>query len=163
MMRCRDVGRRQPVPGRHRHPGDDRQRLGHLRQCCPLVTRTVVAHAGAVRQIADARGKPDTEDLSTPVPAVDRRHRAGRVGAARPRARGARSAFVPQPARNTSNNDSQSSAPPAAPPQPEGGRERSHGCSVVGQPAARCAGEPAQAAGTSPAICVQRFALQSPD
>ncbi len=29
----------------------------------PLVTRTVVAHAGAVRQIADARGKPHTEDL----------------------------------------------------------------------------------------------------
>ena len=29
----------------------------------PLVTRTVVVHAEAVRQIADARGKPHTEDL----------------------------------------------------------------------------------------------------
>lgn len=29
----------------------------------PLVTRTVVAHAGAVRQIAEARVKTDTEDL----------------------------------------------------------------------------------------------------
>jgi len=29
----------------------------------PLVTRTVVAHAGAVRQIAEARVKPDSEDL----------------------------------------------------------------------------------------------------
>jgi len=29
----------------------------------PLVTGTVVAHAGAVRQIADVRGKPHTEDL----------------------------------------------------------------------------------------------------
>jgi hypothetical protein len=76
----------------------------------PLVTRTVVAHAGAVRQIADARGKPDTEDLqrlfrlliAAIVPDV--------WGAACPRAHGAQSAFVPQPARNTSNDDSQSSA-----------------------------------------------------
>ena len=29
----------------------------------PLVTRTVVAHAGAVRQIAEARVKTDTEDI----------------------------------------------------------------------------------------------------
>lgn len=78
----------------------------------PLVTRTVVAHAGAVRQIAEARVKTDKEDVKrlTADPLADRGHSAGSVGTAGGGARTAWDDLVSSAAGQDRDHDPQPTA-----------------------------------------------------
>ena len=64
----------------------------------PLVSYTVVAHAGGVRQIAEARVKTDKKDIERLIRLLIRRHCAEKSGTASRSARIARDDLVSQSA-----------------------------------------------------------------
>ena len=114
----------------------------------PRVSRTVVAHAGAVRQIAEARVKTDKKDIKrlirlliadiVPevwVPPVEVRELRGMISY--------RNRLV-----KTQHDDSQPPAKPAPPPQPNSAEGEVAGQGMVGGAADERAGEDPDSAGT---------------
>jgi hypothetical protein len=112
----------------------------------PLATRTVVAHAGAVRQIAEARVKTDKEDVKRLI-----RYCSRSVGAAGRGPGIARDDFLSQSAGEDGNDGAQPAAKSASSSQHSPAEREIGGCSLVAGTAGEYVGEAANPAGTDDA------------